>query len=54
MAKVPLNETLLSVHEHKCQSLVPAPPPGSQFAPVPCKRPLISSTEGMQTAHYHQ
>ena len=61
-AKVPPCEMLLSVQVRQCQRLVPALPPGSQVAPMPCKLPLkcarvygaISSTEGAETVHFHR
>ena len=46
---------------HQCQSIVPAPPPASQVAPMLCKlhpKPtcicgVSSSAVGKQTTHYH-
>ena len=38
-AKVPPNETLLSVHVCQCQSLVPVPLSGSHVTPVLYKLP---------------
>ena len=61
-AKVPLNKMLLSVQVRQCLSLVPALPPDSQVAPMPCKLPpncacvygAISLTKGAESVHSHR